>query len=240
MSSLIWVFTAMMVALVHLWGVWWLMNQIPPEKVTPVELFAIEWLEVAQPEPSITSEPTAIPEPVEMEETPAPEAAIVQHEVAPPPPPPEPVKPKPVKPITQEVKKLPVAKSVPATPVVTAQTTSEPQPVVHSDTSSVKQQTAPPAPATVTQAQADYLNNPKPAYPRLSKRMGEQGEVRLRVQIGTEGQVLQVQLETSSGYERLDDAAMIAVNGWRFKPAMRGNDPIISWVEIPITFKLEE
>ena len=45
------------------------------------------------------------------------------------------------------------------------------------------------APAAVTQPRfdADYLNNPKPAYPSMSKRLGEEGQVLLRVLVGQDG-----------------------------------------------------
>ena len=57
---------------------------------------------------------------------------------------------------------------------------------------------------------ADYLHNPPPAYPRMSRRMGEQGTVLLRVFISAEGRAEKAEIRTSSGYARLDEAAVIA------------------------------
>ena len=96
------------------------------------------------------------------------------------------------------------------------------------------------APAAVTQPRfdADYLNNPKPAYPSMSKRLGEEGQVLLRVLVGQEGGAEQIQVLRSSGFARLDEAAQAAVSRWRFIPAKVGNDATTAWVQVPVTFEL--
>lgn len=103
---------------------------------------------------------------------------------------------------------------------------------------------APPAPAApaVTQARfdADYLRNPAPPYPPLSRRMGEEGKVMLRVLVSPQGTAEQVELRTSSGSERLDNAALNTVKNWKFVAARRGDTPTQSWVLVPIIFKLEQ
>lgn len=85
---------------------------------------------------------------------------------------------------------------------------------------------------------ADYLNNPKPAYPSMSKRLGEEGQVLLRVLVGQEGGAEQIQVLRSSGFARLDEAAQAAVSRWRFIPAKVGNDATTAWVQVPVTFEL--
>jgi protein TonB len=97
---------------------------------------------------------------------------------------------------------------------------------------------APPAPVTPPSFNADYLNNPPPAYPALSRRMGEEGKVVLRVFVSEQGLPTQVQMSTSSGHGRLDDAAMKTVLQWRFVPARRGDTPVGAWVLVPIAFTL--
>jgi len=87
--------------------------------------------------------------------------------------------------------------------------------------------------------QADYLDNPPPAYPRLSRRLREEGEVTLRVQVTPEGRPAQVLITGSSGSRRLDQAAQTAVEGWRFAPARQGARSVEAWVEVPIVFRLE-
>jgi len=83
---------------------------------------------------------------------------------------------------------------------------------------------------------ADYLDNPKPPYPQLSRRYGETGLVRLRVYVSANGRAERVEIDQSSGFERLDTAARNAVFGWRFTPARRGNERVAAWVLIPISF----
>jgi protein TonB len=86
---------------------------------------------------------------------------------------------------------------------------------------------------------ADYLQNPAPAYPSLSRKLGEQGRVVLRVLVNANGRADEVQLQASSGSARLDESARATVGHWKFVPARRGNEPVQAWVVIPISFKLD-
>ena len=100
---------------------------------------------------------------------------------------------------------------------------------------------APSAPARIEMPSSDaaYLNNPKPGYPAISKRMGEQGKVVLRVLIGTDGLPQKVEINQSSGYDRLDRQAQEAVMRWRFVPGKRNGVPEAMWSLVPINFVLE-
>ena len=100
---------------------------------------------------------------------------------------------------------------------------------------------APSAPARIEMPSSDaaYLNNPKPGYPAISKRMGEQGKVVLRVLIGTDGLPQKVEINKSSGYDRLDRQAQEAVMRWRFVPGKRNGVPEAMWSLVPINFVLE-
>ena len=86
---------------------------------------------------------------------------------------------------------------------------------------------------------AAYLQNPAPEYPSLSRRLGEEGRALLRVLISPEGLPKDIQLQASSGYPRLDQAALQTVRKWRFVPAMRGSEALAAWVIVPIRFNLE-
>lgn len=99
---------------------------------------------------------------------------------------------------------------------------------------------AAPAPTTLTQARfdVDYLQNPAPAYPALSRRTGEEGRVVLRVFVEPSGHPSQIELKTGSGSPRLDQAAQEAVWRWKFVPARRGLDAVGAWVLVPIVFNL--
>lgn len=86
---------------------------------------------------------------------------------------------------------------------------------------------------------ADYLSNPRPPYPGISRRLGEQGRVVLRVQVAVDGLAQSVQLHSSCGYARLDDAALETVRRWKFVPAKLGNEPVAATVLVPIIFSLK-
>lgn len=104
----------------------------------------------------------------------------------------------------------------------------------------VEETPRPAAPPPVTPPQpADYLNNPKPPYPALSRRLGEEGVVRLNILVNPDGSVAQAEIARSSGFPRLDDTAVKTVqSSWKFEPARQGGKPIAAWVIVPIQFTL--
>ncbi len=85
---------------------------------------------------------------------------------------------------------------------------------------------------------ADFLNNPPPLYPRMSKRLGEQGVVIVRVLIGVNGLAEKAEIYKSSGYARLDQAALDAVIHWRYVPGKRLGRVESMWFNIPVKFVL--
>lgn len=97
---------------------------------------------------------------------------------------------------------------------------------------------APPAPVIPPQFNADYLNNPAPQYPALSRRLGEQGRVILRVFVDDRGLPARVELRSSSGHQRLDQVALETVKQWKFVAARRGDQATSAWVLVPISFSL--
>jgi protein TonB len=99
--------------------------------------------------------------------------------------------------------------------------------------------TAPPQP-TQPRFDADYLDNPKPTYPTLSRRMGEEGRVVLRVHVAASGLPLDVALHAGSGSSRLDQAALDAVRRWKFVPARLGSETVAATVLVPIVFSLKD
>jgi protein TonB len=86
---------------------------------------------------------------------------------------------------------------------------------------------------------AAYLNNPLPAYPSMSKRLGEQGKVVVRVLISPDGQASQASVKTSSGSDRLDQAAVTTVLKWRYVPGKRGGVPEAMWFDVPVNWTLQ-
>jgi TonB family protein len=120
------------------------------------------------------------------------------------------------------------AKPKPKPQVMTEEAPSEQKPVEES-----KPQVIPP------RFDVAHLDNPVPAYPALSQRLGEQGQVVLRVYVTPEGMAGQVQIHNSSGYPRLDRAAKETVERWKFMPARQGDESVGAWVLIPIPYILK-
>lgn len=117
----------------------------------------------------------------------------------------------------------------------------KPEPRALADKPVLKEQSMEEAQNQVIPARFDvaHLNNPQPDYPLLSKRLREQGEVILRVYVTSEGSAGPVEIHTSSGYSRLDNAAKRAVERWRFMPARKGDRPVDTWVLVPIRYSLK-
>ncbi len=86
---------------------------------------------------------------------------------------------------------------------------------------------------------ADYLQNPAPAYPAMSRRLQEEGKVLLQVKVTATGTAEHVQIKQGSGYPRLDEAALNTVRQWRFIPARRGDEAVAASVVVPIVFRLD-
>ena len=92
---------------------------------------------------------------------------------------------------------------------------------------------------TLPSLSAAYLQKPEPPYPRISQRMGEQGRVVVRVLIDEQGLPQKAELDSTSGYPRLDRAALDAVLTWRYVPGQREGRAQAMWFNVPITFELK-
>ncbi len=106
---------------------------------------------------------------------------------------------------------------------------------------------APAAPSAPAASPADLADDQPPAYrmlaqppyPLWSRSHREQGTVLLRVRVSRNGQALQVELARSSGFPRLDNAALAAVHDWQFFPARRHGQPVDDEVMVPVQFSLQ-
>ena len=78
-----------------------------------------------------------------------------------------------------------------------------------------------------------------PAYPLMSRRMGETGTTVLRVELDEQGHVSSARVATGSGFPRLDDAALAAVKSWRCTPAQRNGQPTRAVALQPFKFLLQ-
>lgn len=193
---------------------------VRPDLAKPLQALTVRMLERAPAPPAV--EP---PRPQTQTQPPAPRPVPVRR---------VPVTPPPV------LAAAPVADAAPASFVVPPQAEARPAAPAPAPVAPA----SPPAPAAsapvvAARFDADYLQNPKPVYPPMSRRLGEEGKVVLRVRVSAQGQALSVEVRQSSGFTRLDDAARSAVERWRFVPARQGEQAVEAWVLVPLTFTLD-
>lgn len=150
---------------------------------------------------------------------------------------PVPAPPQLVKRETVRVTPLPNAVTAPAAPATPSQAAALAS-VPTSDSAPAKPVEPGSSPSQL-RTDAAYLVPPAPAYPNLSKRLGETGKVFLRVHVQPDGQPDQVEVRTGSGSTRLDNAAMEAVRRARFVPRRVAGVAVDQWVLVPISFNLE-
>lgn len=77
-------------------------------------------------------------------------------------------------------------------------------------------------------------------YPRWAVREGWEGTFMIAVEILTTGQVGRWRVMESTGYPLLDEAATEAIQQWQFHPATEKGGAIISCIQIPIHFDLQD
>ena len=109
--------------------------------------------------------------------------------------------------------------------------TDEPAPTA------ITAETAPPK-ATET-ANMKVNSRVDPVYPPASRRAGEEGTGMFRVLVNERGQPIEVSVLRSSGFPRLDEAAIAAIRRWVFSPALQNSQPVQSWTRVKVTFKLD-
>ena len=161
----------------------------------------------------------------------------------PPPPPPAPPQEKtpPTKPqVFAPPPPIRIATNAPSIPVAD----TPPPPVPTPISAPVSDKPAAPAPAVVAgpvdggDISSNVLSAPPPSYPVDSRRQHEQGTVKLRVLLGFDGSVENLEIASSSGSYRLDRAAMNAVRHWRWKPMMRAGQAVRVSGIVPVVFAL--
>lgn len=155
-------------------------------------------------------------------------------DIPPPPPPPPPKNLPPPPPAYVPPVEVPVVNAAPAANAIAA-VSATPHPP------------APPAPTAPavksepvrTGAVVNSANCEKPEYPSASRRMEEEGTVSLRFLIGPDGKVIQSEIEKSSGYKRLDEAARAGLSRCQFRPATVDGKPEQAWASMKYTWRLE-
>ena len=161
-------------------------------------------------------------------------------EAKPLPPLPEPAKPLPKKapPPKAYVPPPQIRSAVPPPAAITAVTTTRPpEPVATSGTAELGP-TPVVEPVRVAAALDASASCQPPQYPSMSRRNGETGAVVLRFLIDADGAVLESKVEASSGFERLDEAALRGLTLCHFKPGTVDGRPERSWARMRYVWKL--
>ncbi len=156
------------------------------------------------------------------------------------PKPPEPPKPRPVDPSPPEHIHLAVETPV-VLPDEPAVYVPPPQPVVEAPPPAPLQMELPSQPVTLSSELSVICSErAAPHYPMASKRMNEQGKTVLRVELNEEGTVSNATIKKSSGFTRLDEAALAAVKTWRCKPPVRNGAAVRASALQAFNFSLSE
>ena len=87
-------------------------------------------------------------------------------------------------------------------------------------------------------ARPDHAHSPKPFYPLALRDLGVSGVVWLRVWVDNTGHPREIELAKGSGYRLFDEAALRAVQHWRFVPAKNEQHSLASWVEFAVRFEI--
>jgi periplasmic protein TonB len=179
---------------------------------------------------------------------PAPPAKpVMLQSIAPPPPQPTP-------PVHTKPKVQPTPKPVPTPTPLPQAAAPSPTPVAAPDPTPP----APAAPAPPPAAAAPAIGKPtmeivapknvahadcniaQPDYPMLSKRRHETGAATVRFVIETTGKIGSIELVKSSGFSRLDDAALATVRAGSCKPYIENGQAVPVRITQPVTFNLDD
>ncbi|OJW67110.1 MAG: hypothetical protein BGO57_02850 [Sphingomonadales bacterium 63-6] len=164
-------------------------------------------------------------QPEERKDKPAPEeAALIQPQMVAPLPPVDAPAPMTPMPALSMANPTPVSVAPPAPPAPPAQPAAR--------------AVAPAGPADGGDLSANLISAKPPSYPVEARRKREQGTVVLAVLLSTLGDVVEISVARSSGYERLDKAALSAVRKWRWAPFKRDGAPVMVKGQVTIPFVL--
>jgi periplasmic protein TonB len=154
--------------------------------------------------------------------------------------------PPPAQPKTQKPPPLQPAPALPfAAPTPLAQAPSAAPAITVTQAQSVPAAAAaapviPTKPATLIPASRVDSSCAVPRYPAASERLREEGVVTLRFLISENGHVVSGQVDKSSGYKRLDDAALAALSLCKFKPATLDGKPRQDWSALRYRWELKD
>lgn len=85
-----------------------------------------------------------------------------------------------------------------------------------------------------------YAANYQPEYPSSERRLGNEGRVVVKVLIGTDGRVKQVEMVSSPSSSFFEATRRRALEKWRFKPGTRDGVPMETWKTMAVRFVMTE
>jgi periplasmic protein TonB len=166
----------------------------------------------------------------------------------PPPPPPPPAKPSPKPPRDPAVVAPdPIVEPIrpgPVDPVIVVDPVPLPDPIVPGTGGIGTAPTPPvtPVPALIVDPAVDprFADALQPPYPTEERRAEREGRVVVRVLVGIDGRVRQVERvsATSDGFWRVTERQ--ALTRWRFRPGTRDGVPQAAWRQMAVRFVLDD
>ncbi len=76
-------------------------------------------------------------------------------------------------------------------------------------------------------------------YPEIARKAGIEGRVIVQVLVSEKGKVIDTRVIKSLGHSGCDEAAVKAIRGVKWKPALQRDKPVKVWVAIPVIFRLK-
>ncbi len=85
----------------------------------------------------------------------------------------------------------------------------------------------------------NFTQTVAPEYPSRSVQLEQEGVVLIRALVSSTGEIEEITIHTSSGYQLLDESAKKAVSKWQFQAANINGNYTRTWVEVPVRFELK-
>lgn len=228
-------------------ALWWLLEWQPPQQapvaMRPPQVLALQWIDGA-PAPLQASTPAAKATPaaapakasqLKPTRSPAPVKQIVKAA-------PQPPLPRQITAAAANAAPAPAAQvAVPTAPTATPNTSKEPA-ASQSNTASARQQSLRQQRShglASWQAEVMAKLELQRRYPAVALRQQLQGVVYLRLQLGRDGQLMQVQLVRSSGHQLLDQAAEQTVRQSAPYPVLPSEFSAPYLLTVPVEFFLK-
>lgn len=150
----------------------------------------------------------------------------------------DPIKPPPVTPLIDQLR---IYSTPPEFPRLTAMESDTVVLAPPDPPTTATQPTPPRAASTEVRMDPKHpLRIGEAYYPDASRRANEMGRCLVRVTVATDGRIVAAAIQSSTGFDRLDQACLNAVRGQRMLPATEDGQPVQSTASIPIHWNLTE